>query len=63
MPGFGYDAVEYDQRSRGITATLGTSDRDDGEPGEGDQLGGGLEEVVGGRGTDTIHAPLGSQAA
>jgi len=61
--GPGVDTVHYGKRSRPINATLNHDGADDGEAGEGDELIGANEQIVGGSAGDTITAPEGSKAA
>jgi Ca2+-binding RTX toxin-like protein len=57
------DTIRYAQRTRPINATLNHDGADDGEVGEGDELVGGNEIIIGGSGRDTFTAPEGSLAA
>jgi Ca2+-binding RTX toxin-like protein len=61
--GGGTDTVRYAQRTRPINATLNFDGADDGEAGEGDELVGSNEIIIGGLAGDTIRAPDGSLAA
>jgi Ca2+-binding RTX toxin-like protein len=61
--GPGIDQVSYAGRTRPVNATLNFDGADDGEAGEGDELVGSNEVIVGGRAGDTIRAPAGSTAA
>jgi Ca2+-binding RTX toxin-like protein len=61
--GPGFDTVHYGKRTRPINATLNHNGADDGEAGEGDELIGANEQIVGGSAGDTITAPKGSKAA
>ena len=54
-PGAGSDAVIYSGRTIGVTITL-RGGADDGEPGEGDNVGTDAEDAFGGAGNDTIVA-------
>jgi RTX calcium-binding nonapeptide repeat (4 copies) len=54
--------VRYSGRTRPVNATLNFGGADDGEPGEGDQIIGGHEQLVGGQAGDTLRAPFGSIA-
>jgi Ca2+-binding RTX toxin-like protein len=51
--GPGIDRVLYDTRTSGVTVTIG-SGADDGQAGEGDDVGADVESVTGGEGTDTL---------
>jgi hypothetical protein len=61
--GPGIDQVSYAGRTRPVNATLNFGGADDGEAGEGDELLGSNEVIVGGQVGDTIRAPAGSTAA
>ncbi len=61
--GPGNDTVDYGKRTRPINATLNHDGADDGEAGEGDELVGANEIIIGGTAGDTIRAPDGSKAA
>jgi len=52
-PGAGTDTVGYDGRTNGVTITL-RGGADDGEPGEGDDVGAEAEDAAGGAGNDVI---------
>jgi Ca2+-binding RTX toxin-like protein len=58
--GGGVDEVDYRARVNGINVTVGNGAADDGEPGEGDNVYGDVERVVGGSGDDVL---VGSSAA
>ena len=60
--GAGTDTVRYALRTRPINATLNFGGADDGEAGEGDELIGSNEIILGGTAGDTIRAPDGSLA-
>ena len=51
--GDGLDQARYAQRTVGVTVTIGAS-ADDGEPGEGDDIGDDIEDVLGGGGDDVL---------
>jgi RTX calcium-binding nonapeptide repeat (4 copies) len=59
----GLDTVDYRLRTRPINATLNFDGADDGEAGEGDELVGSNEQILGGSAGDTFSAPVGSRAA
>jgi Ca2+-binding RTX toxin-like protein len=61
--GGGTDTVSYSQRTRPVNATLNHDGDDDGEAGEGDELVGSNEIIIGGSAGDTFTAPEGSFAA
>jgi Ca2+-binding RTX toxin-like protein len=61
--GGGIDTVFYGSRTRPINATLNFGGDDDGEAGEGDELIGANEQLIGGSAGDTLRAPDGSTAA
>jgi hemolysin type calcium-binding protein len=61
--GGGFDTIDYGDRTRPINATMNFNGADDGEAGEGDELIGSNEQIVGGKAGDTIRAPDGSTAA
>jgi Ca2+-binding RTX toxin-like protein len=52
--GPGRDTVDYGARTVGVTVTLGAGGDDDGEPGEADEVGADVEDVIGGSGDDTV---------
>jgi Ca2+-binding RTX toxin-like protein len=52
--GPGSDIVDYGARTVGVNVTLGAGGDDDGEPGEADEVGVDVEDVIGGSGDDTI---------
>ncbi|HET9728217.1 MAG TPA: M66 family metalloprotease [Acidimicrobiia bacterium] len=52
--GTGEDLVLYNDRTSRVTATIGAGNRDDGAPGEGDDIRGDVEDISGGRGADTL---------
>ena len=54
--------VDYSERTRPVTGTLNFGGADDGEAGEGDELLGGNEVLIGGQASDTLRAPFGSRA-
>ena len=55
MPGTGADSVSYSGRSGNVTVTLGGG-ADDGEAGEGDDVGTDAEQADGGNGNDVLVA-------
>lgn len=55
--------VDYSDRTRPVTATLNFGGADDGEAGEGDQIAGGHELILGGQAGDVLRAPPLSTAA
>jgi len=57
--GAGVDTVHYDRRTAGVTVTLDNRLADDGEPGEGDEIAGNVEDAVGGAGDDLMVARYG----
>jgi Ca2+-binding RTX toxin-like protein len=61
--GGGIDTIYYGSRTRPINATLNFGGADDGEAGEGDELIGANEQIIGGAAGDTLRAPDGSSAA
>ena len=62
-PGAGTDTVSYNARTTGVTITL-RGGADDGEPGEGDDVGTEAEDAAGGAGNDVIVGnDLGDAAA
>ena len=52
-PGDGSDTVDYRERTAGLTITL-NGQADDGEAGEGDNVGAEVETAIGGSGNDRI---------
>jgi hypothetical protein len=50
----GQDTVDYGSRVNPVTVTIGDGDHDDGEAGEGDDVGDSVDNVIGGAGNDTI---------
>jgi Ca2+-binding RTX toxin-like protein len=52
--GSGTDKLFYDGRSNGVTVTIGNGVNNDGEPGEGDNVAADIENLVGGRGNDSL---------
>lgn len=52
--GSGIDTVDYGGRTVGVNVTLAAGGEDDGEPGEADEVGTGVENVLGGSGDDVI---------
>jgi hypothetical protein len=54
--------VDYSERTRAVTGTLNFGGADDGEAGEGDELLGGNEVLLGGQAGDILRAPFGSRA-
>jgi hypothetical protein len=55
--------VDYSERTRGVTGTLNFGGADDGEAGEGDELLGGHEVLLGSQASDILRAPFGSKAS
>lgn len=55
LPGDGVDTISYASRTVGVTITL-NGNADDGEPGEGDNVGNDGERAYGGSGNDTLVA-------
>ncbi|MBE2316987.1 hypothetical protein DVA67_013475 [Solirubrobacter sp. CPCC 204708] len=55
QPGDGYDVISYSTRLVGVTITL-SGGADDGEPGEGDDVGAVAEQADGGSGNDVLAA-------
>ena len=55
--------VDYSDRTRPVTATLNFGGADDGEAGEGDQIAGGHEVILGGQAGDVLRAPAASDGA
>jgi Ca2+-binding RTX toxin-like protein len=52
--GSGTDTIDYSGRTTSVNVTIGAGNRDDGAPGEGDDVQGDVENVVGGSGNDTL---------
>jgi Ca2+-binding RTX toxin-like protein len=52
--GGGIDKLFYNGRRNGVTVTIGDGLSNDGEPGEGDNVGSDIENLVGGAGNDTL---------
>jgi Ca2+-binding RTX toxin-like protein len=52
--GPGIDRVLYDSRTAPVSVTIGAGSGNDGETGEGDNVGADVESVTGGEGTDTL---------
>lgn len=61
--GPGIDRITFTQRTRPVNVTLNFGGGDDGEAGEGDEITGANEVIIGGQAGDTISAPAGSTAA
>jgi RTX calcium-binding nonapeptide repeat (4 copies) len=62
IAGSGSSTIHYDERVRPVNATLNFGGADDGEAGEGDEIIGVHEQLIGGSAGDTLRAPAGSTA-
>jgi Ca2+-binding RTX toxin-like protein len=59
--GGGLDSVLYTSRTNPVLVTVGVTNEDDGEAGEGDTVGSDTEIVRGGQGDDTLTGGLGPE--
>ena len=54
LPGSNFSTVDYGGRGLPVEVTVGHGTRDDGATGEGDDVRAGVEQLIGGRGGDTL---------
>jgi Ca2+-binding RTX toxin-like protein len=53
-PGRSHTIVDYGGRALGVNVTIAQGARNDGAAGEGDDIGGGVDQLIGGRGVDVL---------